>query len=303
MKTTDIFGTKDAKEERKEKKKVCVEDGVVNMYFQEVREFKLLTADEEKELSRKAKKGDMQAREAFITANLRLVISIARRYQWVTHLKMSDLIQAGNEGLLEAVRRFNPDHGGKFSTYATHWIHQALLCEVGWREQTIRNPMHVREILRCYNKAVRELTHKLGRAPTVSEIAGEMKQSDEWVHKKAKIFKKYVSFDEPGLDGDRTLGDCIAGSDGTEVYASMLHSEFKEKFTEMFENSPLNEKEKEVLRLRYGIGSADGEGCTLEEIGPRFGVTRERIRQIEAKAMRKLKKYLQYNSKYSEGFR
>ncbi|MEK7459977.1 MAG: RNA polymerase sigma factor RpoD/SigA [Patescibacteria group bacterium] len=293
MKTTDIFGTNDAGEEKKEKKKVCVGDGVVNMYFQGVREFKLLTADEEKELSRKAKKGDMQAQEAFITANLRLVISIAKKYyRNVVHLEMSDLIQAGNEGLIKAVRGFDPDHGGRFSTYATHWIHQALLCEVGSCEYTIRNPMHVIGKLQRYNRAVRRLTHRIGREPDISEIAAEVCESEEWIHKKREIFKKYVSFDEPVLDGDRTLGDCIAGSDGTEAEALIFRSECKEKFAEIFDSSPLSDVQKEVLRLRYGINGNNGEGLTHEKISLRFGVTRERIRQIEAKALRKLEKYL-----------
>lgn len=283
----------DAKE-GKEREKVYGEDGVVNTYFQGIRKYELLNADEEKELSRKAKKGDMQAREAFINANLRLVISIAKRYQWgVAHLKMSDLIQAGNEGLIKAVDGFDPDHGGRFSTYATHWIQQALQHEVGWREQTIRNPIHIGEILRGYNKATCRLAHRLGRAPTISEVATEMEESEEWVRAKEKLFKRYLSFDEPVGDGDRTLGDFIGGSDGAEAETSVFREEFKEKFAEIFNASPLNDVQKKVLCLRYGIDS-DGEGLTLEKISARFGVTRERIRQIEAKALKKLKKRLKH---------
>lgn len=279
-------------EEENEKGSGYAKDNVVNTYFQEMRKYKLLTADEEKELGRKARNGDMQAREALINANLRLVVSIAKRYQWVVaHLKMSDLIQAGNMGLIKAVGGFDPDHGGRFSTYATYWIEQALQHEIGWREQTIRNPMHVGEVLRRYNKATCRLAHKLSRAPTVSEVAAEMEESEVWVRTKEKLFKRYLSFDEPVGDGNRTFGDFIAGSDGVEAETSIFRAEFKEKFAEIFDKSPLNDVQKKVLRLRFGI-DGNGERLTLEKISKYVGVTRERIRQIEAKALKKLKKRL-----------
>lgn len=282
----------DVKEEKeKERENGYTEDSVAK-YFQEMRRYKLLTADEEKELGRKARKGDAQARETLINANLRLVVSIAKGYQrGVAHLKMSDLIQAGNEGLIKAVKGFDPDHGGRFSTYATHWIHQSLLCEIGWREQTIRNPMHVGEVLRRYNKAMYKLTHRLGRAPTVSELAKEMEESEEWVRAKENLFKRYLSFDEPVGDGDRTFGDFITGSDGAEVETFVFRDEFKKRFSEIFDKSPLNDVQKKVLRLRFGI-EGESEGLTLEKISMHVGVTRERIRQIEAKALKKLKKRL-----------
>lgn len=276
--------------EEKEKMNGYTKDSIMNIYFQGIRKYKLLTAEEEKELGRKAREGDAQAREALINANLRLVVSIAKRYQWVTHLKMSDLIQAGNKGLIKAVDRFKPDHGGRFSTYATYWIRQALQYEVRSREQTIYNPMHVGAILRRYNKATERLTHRLGRAPTVSELAKEIEESEDWVRAKEKFFKRYLSLDKLVEGGDRTLSDFIAGSDGTEAETSIFHAEFKEKFAEIFDKSPLSSTQKEVLRLRFGIGG--GEKLTLRKIGRRFGVTHERIRQIEAKALKKLKKRL-----------
>lgn len=302
MEAQDHAVTEDVKEERKKSSANMASDAVA-AYLRSIKGHALLTADEEKKLFKKAKKGDMRAREAIINANLRLPIYVAKKYLYkVSHLKMSDLIQAGNEGLIKAVSGFDLKLGCRFSTYATYWIRQALERELGNNEQVIRSPIHVVESLKRYNKAVRLLAHKLDRTPTASEIAEEMKESEEWVRKRTSAFKRYVSLDEqlPGGNSEYTFGDFIEGSDGTEVYTSVLQSEFRERFVEIFKNSPLDEKQKTVLRLRYGMGSDTGEELTLDAIGEILGLTRERIRQIEAKALRKIKKYLTYSSQFKE---
>src|SRR3989344_6020149 len=240
----------------KKEKAVALVNDAVGAYFREIRRFKLLTLDEEKALAKKVKKGDMRAREALINANLRLAIYIAKKYlHKAAHLKFADLIEAGNEGLIKAADRFNPKIGCRFSTYATFWIRQTVERELENNDQVIRRPVHAIASSKRYNKTVHVLTHKLDRAPTIEEIAAAMKKSEAWVQRQREAFKKYVSLDEPFADGSDTLNDFIEGSDGTEAYAFAFRSEFKEKFTEMFESSPLDDKQKEVLRLRYGIGS------------------------------------------------
>lgn len=285
--------TEDAKEERK-KSSANVENNAVAAYFRSMGKYKLLTADEEKDLIAKAQKGDRQAREAVITANLRLSVYIAKKYlRKVSHLKMGDLIQVGNEGLVKAVEGFNPAKMCRFSTYATYWIRSALERELGDHEDAIRNPIYVIDGLKRYKKEVHLLARKLGRRPSVEEIAAEREESVAWVKEKENLSIKYISLDAPiseNGDDSRVLGDFIEGSDGTEAYMFILHSEFKKKLAEIFRDSLLNEKEKEVLRSRYGIESDNGEELTLEEIAARFGLTRERIRQIEERALQKLRK-------------
>ncbi|MBI5913362.1 RNA polymerase sigma factor RpoD/SigA [Candidatus Azambacteria bacterium] len=268
------------------------------MYFQAIRKCELLTAEEEIALARRIKKEDKQARDAMINMNLRLVVNIAKRRLRrvpLLHLKLADLIAAGNEGLIKAVDRFKPARGCRFSTYATYWIKQTIDREIANCEQTIRNPIHIVDSFAWYNKTVSVLTHELGRTPTVAEIAIKMEKSEAWVEARMKIIKKYVFLDAPLASGDTgesapIFGDLIEGSDGTEAYRFALHSAFKKKFADVFERVSLSEQEKEVLCLRYGIGSDDGEGLTLDKIGIRLGLTREWIRQIEARALGKFRK-------------
>src|SRR3989344_9030534 len=189
-----ITVTEEGARYEKEKKKADIAVDAVTAYFRAIQKFKLLTADEEKALVKKIKKGDMRAREALINANLRFAIHIARKYYHkISHLKMSDLIQAGNEGLIKAVDGFNPKLECRFSTYAIYLIKQAIMREISGFELTIRNPMHVVESLRQYNKAVRLLTNKLDRPPTISEIAAEIGESETKTQERKKIIKKYVS--------------------------------------------------------------------------------------------------------------
>lgn len=297
METTRFIFAEEAKEHDAEGSERAPKDAIA-MYFQGIRKYKLLTPKEELAFARKIKKGDKRAREVMITANLRLVANIARGYhRRVSHLKLGDLIDAGNEGLIRAVDRFKPELGYRFSTYATYWIRQGIDREIANYEHEVRNPVHVIDELAQYNKTVFLLVREFDRTPTISEIAAKMGKKEKWVEIRQKIFKNYVSLDAPigGGDGSEkitALGNFIEGSDGTELYHFALRLKLKQKIADMFNgnDSPLDDREKEVLLLRYGIGSNDKEGLTLEEIGARFDLTRERVRQIETKAIGKLRK-------------
>ena len=260
-------------------------DDPVRMYLKEIGRVPLLTADEEIELARRMEAGDESARHRLEEANLRLVVSIAKRYVGRGMLFL-DLIQEGNLGLLKAVEKFDYSKGYKFSTYATWWIRQAITRAIADQARTIRIPVHMVETINKYIRISRQLLQDLGRDPTAEEVAKEMGLSTLRVREIMKIAQEPVSLETPiGEEEDSHLGDLIedeAALDPADAASVML---LKEQITEVLQT--LAPREAEVLRLRFGL--EDGRSRTLEEVGQSFGVTRERIRQIEAKALRKLR--------------
>ena len=260
-------------------------DDPVRMYLKEIGRVPLLTADEEIELSRRMEAGDESARHRLEEANLRLVVSIAKRYVGRGMLFL-DLIQEGNLGLLKAVEKFDYSKGYKFSTYATWWIRQAITRAIADQARTIRIPVHMVETINKLVRISRQLLQELGRDPHPEEVAREMGISVARVHEIMKIAQEPVSLETPiGEEEDSHLGDFIedeAALDPADAASVML---LKEQITEVLQT--LAPREAEVLRLRFGL--EDGRSRTLEEVGQSFGVTRERIRQIEAKALRKLR--------------
>ena len=260
-------------------------DDPVRMYLKEIGRVPLLTAEEEVDLARRMEAGDESARHRLEEANLRLVVSIAKRYVGRGMLFL-DLIQEGNLGLLKAVEKFDYSKGYKFSTYATWWIRQAITRAIADQARTIRIPVHMVETINKLVRISRQLLQELGRDPRPEEIAKEMGISVARVHEIMKIAQEPVSLETPiGEEEDSHLGDFIedeAAPAPAEAASFML---LREQLEEVLET--LTDREKNVLRLRFGL--EDGRSRTLEEVGQSFGVTRERIRQIEAKALRKLR--------------
>ena len=260
-------------------------DDPVRMYLKEIGRVPLLTAEEEVALARRMEAGDESARHRLEEANLRLVVSIAKRYVGRGMLFL-DLIQEGNLGLLKAVEKFDYSKGYKFSTYATWWIRQAITRAIADQVRTIRIPVHMVETINKLVRISRQLLQELGRDPRPEEIAKEMGISVARVHEIMKIAQEPVSLETPiGEEEDSHLGDFIedeAAPAPAEAASFML---LREQLEEVLET--LTDREKNVLRLRFGL--EDGRSRTLEEVGQSFGVTRERIRQIEAKALRKLR--------------
>ena len=260
-------------------------DDPVRMYLKEIGHVPLLTAEEEVALAQRMEAGDEEARHRLEEANLRLVVSIAKRYVGRGMLFL-DLIQEGNLGLLKAVEKFDYSKGYKFSTYATWWIRQAITRAIADQARTIRIPVHMVETINKLVRISRQLLQELGRDPRPEEIAKEMGISVARVHEIMKIAQEPVSLETPiGEEEDSHLGDFIedeAALDPADAASVML---LKEQITEVLQT--LAPREAEVLRLRFGL--EDGRSRTLEEVGQSFGVTRERIRQIEAKALRKLR--------------
>ena len=263
---------------------ISLEDPV-RMYLQEIGHVPLLTAEEEVALAQRMEAGDEEARHRLEEANLRLVVSIAKRYVGRGMLFL-DLIQEGNLGLLKAVEKFDYSKGYKFSTYATWWIRQAITRAIADQARTIRIPVHMVETINKLVRISRQLLQELGRDPRPEEIAKEMGISVARVHEIMKIAQEPVSLETPiGEEEDSHLGDFIedeAAPAPAEAASFML---LREQLEEVLET--LTDREKNVLRLRFGL--EDGRSRTLEEVGQSFGVTRERIRQIEAKALRKLR--------------
>ena len=260
-------------------------DDPVRMYLKEIGHVPLLTAEEEVALAQRMEAGDEEARHRLEEANLRLVVSIAKRYVGRGMIFL-DLIQEGNLGLLKAVEKFDYSKGYKFSTYATWWIRQAITRAIADQARTIRIPVHMVETINKLVRISRQLLQELGRDPRPEEIAKEMGISVARVHEIMKIAQEPVSLETPiGEEEDSHLGDFIedeAAPAPAEAASFML---LREQLEEVLET--LTDREKNVLRLRFGL--EDGRSRTLEEVGQSFGVTRERIRQIEAKALRKLR--------------
>ena len=260
-------------------------DDPVRMYLKEIGRVPLLTAEEEVALAQRMEAGDEEARHRLEEANLRLVVSIAKRYVGRGMLFL-DLIQEGNLGLLKAVEKFDYSKGYKFSTYATWWIRQAITRAIADQARTIRIPVHMVETINKYIRISRQLLQELGRDPTADEVAKHMGLSVARVREIMKIAQEPVSLETPiGEEEDSHLGDFIedeAALDPVDAASMML---LKEQIADVLK--ALAPREAEVLRLRFGL--EDGRSRTLEEVGQNFGVTRERIRQIEAKALRKLR--------------
>lgn len=260
-------------------------DDAVRMYLKEIGKVPLLTGAEERELAIRMEQGDEEAKKKLCESNLRLVVSIAKRYL-NRGLSFLDLIQEGNLGLIKAVDKFDYTKGYKFSTYATWWIRQAITRSIADQARTIRIPVHMVETINKLIRISRQLLQELGREPTSEEIAKEMGITVEKVREIKKISQDPVSLETPiGEEEDSHLGDFIPDDDVPAPVEAAAYSMLREQLMEVLDT--LSDREKKVLMLRFGL--EDGRPRTLEEVGKEFNVTRERIRQIEAKALRKLR--------------
>ena len=260
-------------------------DDPVRMYVKEIGKVPLLTAEEEIELAKRMEQGDEEAKRKLAEANLRLVVSIAKRYVGRGMLFL-DLIQEGNLGLIKAVEKFDYRKGYKFSTYATWWIRQAITRAIADQARTIRIPVHMVETINKLIRVSRQLLQEYGREPQPEEIAKEMGISEEKVREIMKIAQEPISLETPiGEEEDSHLGDFIPDEDAPAPAEAAAFNLLKEQLMEVLDT--LTPREEKVLRLRFGLD--DGRARTLEEVGREFNVTRERIRQIEAKALRKLR--------------
>ncbi len=264
-----------------------IADDSVRLYLREIGKIPLLTPPEELALAKKVKRGDKRAKDAMAEANMRLVVSIAKRYVG-RGLDLLDLIQEGNTGLLRAVEKFDPDRGFKFSTYATWWIRQAITRAIADQARTIRIPVHMVETINKLLRTQRRLTQELNREPTNEEIATAMEMDVDKVEHIMKIKQDISSLDASVRDDeeDSVLGDFIEDEDQKTPSESASEQLLKEQVRQIL--SSLTEREQKILKLRFGL--EDGKSHTLEEVGQEFSVTRERIRQIEAKALAKLRK-------------
>jgi len=261
----------------------------VQMYLKEIGRTSLLTKDEERELAKRSEKGDEEARQKLMKANLRLVVSIAKRYVNRTpHLSILDLVQEGNIGLSRAVEKFDYRRGFKFSTYATWWIRQAITRALADQSRTVRIPVHMVETISKYTKVRRQLIQELGRDPLVEEISAEMGIDVEKVRHIQKISQDVLSIETPiGDEDDSTLSDFIPDQKSLTPSQATARAMLRDLIKEIMID--LSEREQEILKMRFGL--EDGVSHTLEEVGKTFGVTRERIRQIEAKALEKMREH------------
>ena len=260
-------------------------DDPVRMYLKEIGQVKLLTADEEIELAKRVSEGDKKAKDRLTEANLRLVVSIAKKYSG-RGLHILDLIQEGNTGLIRAVDKFDYTKGNKFSTYATWWIRQAITRAIADQARTIRIPVHMVEVINKATRCNRKLVQELGREPTLEEIAAELNLPIEKIIEANRTAADTLSLDMPvGDEEDTTIGSFVEDDNTPGPVDATSNAMLSEALTEIL--GTLTEREADVLRMRFGM--YDGRTHTLEEVGQIFGVTRERIRQIENKAIRKLR--------------
>jgi RNA polymerase primary sigma factor len=264
-------------------------DDSVRLYLREIGKIPLLTSEEEADLAQRIVKGDKAAKDKMVESNMRLVVSIAKRYGG-RGLDFLDLIQEGNTGLLRAVDKFDPEKGFKFSTYATWWVRQAITRAIADQARTIRIPVHMVETINKVLRTTRKLTAELNREPTNEEIAEELGMDPEKVDYVMRIKQDIASLDasvgREGDDEDSVLGDFVEDEERISPEDSAANQILKEQLSEII--STLTDREQKIIRLRFGIGG--GRPHTLEEVGNEFDVTRERIRQIEAKALSKLRK-------------
>ena len=268
-----------------------ISDDSVRMYLREIGKIPLLSSEEEAELAKRAMEGDRKAKDKMAEANMRLVVSIAKRYSG-RGLELLDLIQEGNTGLLRAVDKFDPEKGFKFSTYATWWIRQAITRAIADQARTIRIPVHMVETINKLMRTQRRLTQELNREPTNEELAKEMDMDADKIEYILKIKQDITSLDagigRDGEDGeDSTLGDFIDDEDTASPEESAAGQLLKEQVREIL--SSLSDREQKIIEMRFGLNGTKSH--TLEEVGLEFAVTRERIRQIEAKALMKLRKH------------
>ncbi len=264
-------------------------DDSVRLYLREIGKIPLLTPEEEADLAQRIVKGDKKAKDKMVESNMRLVVSIAKRYGG-RGLDFLDLIQEGNTGLLRAVEKFDPEKGFKFSTYATWWVRQAITRAIADQARTIRIPVHMVETINKVLRTTRKLTAELNREPTNEEIAKELDMEPEKVDYVMRIKQDIASLDasvgREGDDEDSVLGDFVEDEERDSPEDSAANQILKEQLSEII--ATLTDREQKIIRLRFGIGG--GRPHTLEEVGNEFDVTRERIRQIEAKALSKLRK-------------
>lgn len=264
-------------------------DDSVRLYLREIGKIPLLTPEEEADLAQRIVKGDKKAKDKMVESNMRLVVSIAKRYGG-RGLDFLDLIQEGNTGLLRAVEKFDPDKGFKFSTYATWWVRQAITRAIADQARTIRIPVHMVETINKVLRTTRKLTSELNREPTNEEIAKALDMEPDKVDYVMRIKQDIASLDasvgREGDDEDSVLGDFVEDEERDSPEDSAANQILKEQLSEII--ATLTDREQKIIRLRFGIGG--GRPHTLEEVGNEFDVTRERIRQIEAKALSKLRK-------------
>jgi RNA polymerase primary sigma factor len=267
-----------------------ISDDSVRLYLREIGKIPLLNSEEELALAQRVVAGEKKAKDKMAEANMRLVVSIAKRYSG-RGLDFLDLIQEGNTGLLRAVEKFDPDKGFKFSTYATWWIRQAITRAIADQARTIRIPVHMVETINKLLRTQRRMTQELNREPTIEELAKELEMEPEKVEYVIKIKQDITSLDagvgRDGEDEDSVLGDFIEDEEGKTPQDSATEQLLKEQVQAVL--STLSDREQKIIKMRFGL--ENGKSHTLEEVGQEFAVTRERIRQIEAKALAKLRKH------------